>query len=43
MLDDREEQEKSRNKLQKMVDYCELVGCRRRYLLGYFGEESTAC
>jgi len=25
-------------KLQNMVDYCENTGCRRRFLLGYFGE-----
>jgi ATP-dependent DNA helicase RecQ len=25
-------------KLQEMVDYCETTGCRRRFLLGYFGE-----
>jgi len=26
-------------KLQEMVDYCETTGCRRKYLLNYFGEE----
>jgi len=25
-------------KLQEMVDYCETTGCRRRFLLRYFGE-----
>lgn len=28
------------NKLRKMADYCEQPGCRRRYLLKYFGEEA---
>ncbi|QSZ66469.1 DNA helicase RecQ [Methanofollis aquaemaris] len=26
-------------KLQEMLDYCETTGCRRKYLLNYFGEE----
>ncbi|WP_067050519.1 DNA helicase RecQ [Methanofollis ethanolicus] len=26
-------------KLQDLVDYCETTGCRRKYLLNYFGEE----
>ncbi len=26
-------------KLREMTDYCEHTGCRRKYLLGYFGEE----
>jgi ATP-dependent DNA helicase RecQ len=28
-----------RKKLDDMVDYCEGTGCRRKFLLGYFGEE----
>jgi ATP-dependent DNA helicase RecQ len=28
------------DKLRKMADYCEQPGCRRRYLLKYFGEEA---
>ena len=42
-LDDRDEQEKARNTLQKMVDYCEWVDCRRTYLLNYFDETSSLC
>ncbi len=30
-------------KLEAMLGYCELAGCRRRSLLGYFGEESGDC
>jgi ATP-dependent DNA helicase RecQ len=26
-------------KLQEMTGYCEITGCRRKHLLGYFGEE----
>lgn len=36
---DEEEQRRARQKLDGMVDYCELTGCRRAYLLRYFGEE----
>ncbi len=28
-----------RQKLEAMLAYCELIGCRRQHLLGYFGEE----
>jgi ATP-dependent DNA helicase RecQ len=28
-------------KLEEMTDYCEDTGCRRKYLLEYFGEEYT--
>jgi ATP-dependent DNA helicase RecQ len=28
-------------KLQEMTDYCENAGCRRKFLLEYFGEEYT--
>ena len=30
------------DKLRKMADYCEQRGCRRQYLLRYFGEEAPA-
>jgi ATP-dependent DNA helicase RecQ len=28
------------DKLRKMADYCEQPGCRRKFLLNYFGEEA---
>ncbi|MBU2053294.1 MAG: ATP-dependent DNA helicase [Nanoarchaeota archaeon] len=31
-------QEKERDKLKKVMDYCECVSCRRKYVLRYFGE-----
>ncbi|MCK4525095.1 MAG: DNA helicase RecQ [Candidatus Andersenbacteria bacterium] len=33
------EQEKCREKLNQVIEYCETVICRRKYVLGYFGEE----
>ena len=36
---DEGEKRRARRKLDGMVDYCEMTGCRRSYLLGYFGEE----
>ncbi len=35
---DEGERLRARRKLAGMVDYCEMTGCRRSYLLGYFGE-----
>ena len=35
---DEGERRRARRKLDGMVDYCEMTGCRRAYLLGYFGE-----
>ena len=35
---DEMERRRSRDKLAKMVEYCDLRTCRRAYLLGYFGE-----
>ncbi len=37
-MEDAEEKRRARRKLDGMVDYCEMTGCRRAYLLGYFGE-----
>src|SRR5438132_6609272 len=36
---DPQEQQVAREQLQKMVHYAECAGCRRKELLGYFGEE----
>ncbi len=33
----------SLRKLEAMLGYCELAGCRRRSLLSYFGEDSGDC
>ncbi|MCY4529557.1 MAG: DNA helicase RecQ [Chloroflexi bacterium] len=38
-MSDAEEKRRARRKLDGMVDYSELTGCRRAYLLRYFGEE----
>ena len=38
-MEDEEEQRRARRQLDGMVEYCELTGCRRAYLLRYFGEE----
>lgn len=37
-IEDELERIRSREKLAKMVEYCDLQTCRRAYLLGYFGE-----
>lgn len=39
--DDRKRREHQR--LAALIGYCESPGCRRRVLLGYFGEVSEAC
>ena len=38
-MQDAEEKRRARRKLDGMVEYSELTGCRRAYLLRYFGEE----
>lgn len=39
------ERERSRKMLQRVIDYCEVTSCRRRFVLAYFGEAfpSTTC
>ncbi|MCK5084837.1 MAG: DNA helicase RecQ, partial [Candidatus Pacebacteria bacterium] len=38
-MEDVAEQEKSREKLKQIIEYCETTICRRKFVLGYFGEE----
>ena len=38
-MEDAVEQEKCREKLKQVIEYCETVVCRRKYVLKYFGEE----
>ena len=38
-VENEEEKRRARRKLDGMVEYSELTGCRRVYLLRYFGEE----
>ncbi len=42
MLQDEDDSGRQVEKLRKMADYGEYGGCRRRFLLGYFGEEAAA-
>ena len=37
-IGDESERRRSREKLAKVIEFCELSTCRRRYVLGYFGE-----
>ncbi|MDE0077695.1 MAG: RecQ family zinc-binding domain-containing protein [Caldilineaceae bacterium] len=38
-IEDDAERENAYGKLDQVIEFCELQGCRRRYLLRYFGEE----
>lgn len=38
-MEDRRQQERSREQLDQVLAYCELSSCRRQYLLSYFGED----
>ena len=38
-IEDREERERGRIRLDRMVAFCRLTTCRRRYVLEYLGEE----
>ena len=40
-IEDEVERHNAQSKLQKVVDFCELRTCRRRYLLEYFGDETV--
>lgn len=41
-IEDESERENAYKKLNQMVEYCELVSCRRSHLLSYFGEKYEA-
>jgi ATP-dependent DNA helicase RecQ len=41
-MDNRVLAERSRLKLGQVLEYCELVSCRKKHLLHYFGEELAA-
>jgi len=38
-IQDQSERDNNQKKLQEIVDFCEARMCRRKYILGYFGEE----
>ena len=37
--EDESERRNARQKLAQVVEFCQLQSCRRKYILGYFGEE----
>lgn len=37
--EDETERQNARHKLGQVVEFCQLQSCRRKYILGYFGEE----
>lgn len=41
-VEDEDERLAARQKLAKVIDFCQLTACRRRYLLDYFGDASAA-
>ena len=41
-IDDQLERKKSQDKLDQVVEFCQLRTCRRRYLLRYFGDDSLS-
>lgn len=41
-IEDSEERSQAFLKLRQVTEYCELLSCRRKYLLEYFGEENHA-
>ena len=41
-IEDDLERKKANDKLNQVIDYCQLQTCRRRYLLDYFGDETVS-
>ena len=40
-IEDHTKRENAQQKLAQVIEFCELQTCRRKYVLEYFGEEST--
>ena len=40
-IEDHTQRENAQQKLAQVIEFCELQTCRRKYVLEYFGEEST--
>jgi ATP-dependent DNA helicase RecQ len=40
---DQSYKKRARSKLDSMLALCEMVNCRRQFLLSYFGEQGTSC
>ncbi len=38
----REKERRDRKRLREMIDFCDTRGCRHKYILAYFGEETKA-
>ncbi len=41
-IEDDIERQNASDKLEQVIDYCQLQTCRRRYLLEYFGDETVS-
>ena len=40
-IEDPAERQRAQDRLARMIAYCELTSCRRRYLLDYFSDASA--
>ena len=41
-IEDEIERQKASDKLSQVIDYCQILTCRRRHLLDYFGDETVS-